>query len=64
MWFCAGLIKGLIAGVSVRTLEKKLIGTNQGLEALRSQLGGRFRGRRPNGVGKLVRKVRTDVTVA
>lgn len=42
----------------------KLIGKNQGLEALRSQLAGRFRGRRPGGAEKPVRKIGTAETIA
>lgn len=42
----------------------KLIGKNQGLEALRSQLAGRFRGRRPNGAAKLARKILAEETLA
>lgn len=42
----------------------KLIGKNQGLETLRNQLAERFRGRRPNGAAKLVRKTLAAETVA
>jgi hypothetical protein len=42
----------------------KVIGKNQGLETLRSQLAERFRGRRPGSADKLVRKIVTADTVA
>ena len=42
----------------------KLTGKNQGLEALRGQLAGRFRGRRPNAQVKPVRNTHTEETIA
>ncbi|MBL0029963.1 MAG: hypothetical protein IPO95_13170 [Rhodanobacteraceae bacterium] len=42
----------------------KVAGKNQGLEGLRSQLAGRFRGRRPNGASKLARNTHAEETIA
>lgn len=42
----------------------KVAGRNQGLEGLRTELAGRFRGRRPNGSSKLAKKSSSDECVA